>query len=242
MDSSIEGLLPALSKEENNALIKQYKETHDINIKEKIIAHNMRLVSMVINNYYCSVDLSLHEDMFAEGVRGLSDAVERFEPNQNFAFSSYAVPAIKRKISRFLQAEEKYKGVISLDTPVEGDNGEQDASLVDFIPSDEDLFCEQTSRIDVEEKMEIVREYLLKLKPKQKEIFERAWGIGRKKETHNEIAADLGISHQRVAQVVTATLKGLQRYFFAHARLSVEEREKMKKVVVRPRFGKEIDI
>ena len=242
MDSSKEGFLPTLGRAENDALLRQYKETKDIAIKEKIMAHNLRLVSMVINNFFCSVDMALHDDVFAEGMRGLSDAIERYDPDQKFAFSSYAVPAIKRKIARFLMIEEKHNGIISLDTPVEGENGEQDTSLVDFIPSDEDLFEEQTDKINIQEKMKLVNEYLSTLKPRNKEIFVRAWGIGCKKETHNVIAQDLGITHQRVAQIVTKVLRNLQRYFLASEKLSKEERERMNKILVRKRSIEEIDI
>ena len=241
MDAFIDGLLPALRREENNALIKQYKETKDLALKEKIVAHNLRLISLTINNYFCSVDLQLHDDMFAEGIRGLSDAIEKFDPSQEFAFSSYAVPAIKRKITRFLCLEEKHKGIVSLDNPVEGDNGEQDTSLVEFFPSDEDILEEQTEKIDIQEKMKVVNEYLSTLKPNQREMFLRAWGIGRKKETHNVIALDMGITHQRVAQIVTRIMKDLQRYFLVHAKLSEDEKIRMRKVVVRPSIEIDID-
>lgn len=237
MDSFREGLLPALSKAENDSLIRQYKETNDINIKEKIIAHNLRLISLTINNYFCAVDIRFHDDMFSEGMRGLSDAIELFEPEQKFAFSSYAVPAIKRKIARFLMLEEKHKDIISLDTPVEGQNGEQDASLVDFIQSDEDLLEEQTANIDVSEKMKVVKQFVSSLKPKYQEVFIRAWGLNGRKETHNVIAEDLGITHQRVAQMVSKTLRDLQRFVLAHGKLSAEERKKLKNIVIGQNSG-----
>ena len=224
-------LLPALPQEELVKLLNIYQMTKDQEVREKIITHNLRLISKTISFYFASADRELYEDIFFEGVKGLEKAVDLFDPYQGIKFSSYAVVSIRRTIMRFLMEEEKHKGVISLDTPIENEEGEKDTSLVDFIPSDEDVFEEGVEKVDKQEKMKIVAEFIETLKPKHQQVFISVWGLGRKKQTHKEVAKELGVSYQRVSQLAKATLASLQKYFIAHAKLSKEEKDRLRKIV-----------
>jgi len=91
-----------LSKEEQ----KKYLELAvqgDYEAQEKIFEHNLRLVSNVINKYYYKEDLNQKEELFQIGSLGLWIAIQRFNPEFDTEFSTYAVPMIWGEMRRYLR-------------------------------------------------------------------------------------------------------------------------------------------
>lgn len=62
-------------------------------VRDKIIAHNMKLVKRVANKFDPT-----DEDVFSEGVIGLIKAVDRYDPAQGNKFSTYAYLYIRGTI------------------------------------------------------------------------------------------------------------------------------------------------
>ncbi len=88
---------PRLSRVEERRLIIR-AQAGDERARQAIIEGNLRLVLYVAKRYHSS-SLSL-EDMVQEGVVGLVDALERYDPGAGHSFSSYAVPWIRLRIGR----------------------------------------------------------------------------------------------------------------------------------------------
>jgi RNA polymerase primary sigma factor len=74
--------------------------------KERFISANLRLVANVASKYYrvtsTTIDLP-HEDMIQEGMFGLMRAVEKFDPERGYKFSTYAYWWIRQSIIRGMQ-------------------------------------------------------------------------------------------------------------------------------------------
>jgi RNA polymerase primary sigma factor len=74
--------------------------------KERFINANLRLVANVAGKYHRammkSIDLP-HEDMIQEGMFGLVRAVEKFDPERGYKFSTYAYWWIRQSIIRSMQ-------------------------------------------------------------------------------------------------------------------------------------------
>ncbi len=70
----------------------------DAQARERLIECNLRLVLYVAGRYQTS-SLSL-EDLVLEGVVGLVDAIERYDPSHGNGFSAYAVPWLRLRIGR----------------------------------------------------------------------------------------------------------------------------------------------
>lgn len=91
------GAIPLLTSEEEVALAKKIAEG-DMGAKEAMVAANLRLVVSVAKRY---VGRGLHLlDLIQEGNIGLIRAVEKFNPNLGFRFSTYATWWIRQAISR----------------------------------------------------------------------------------------------------------------------------------------------
>lgn len=91
------GKIPLLSAEEELALAKQVV-AGDKNAKDKMAEANMRLVVSIAKRYVGrGLDLL---DLIQEGNTGLLRAVEKFDPDKGFKFSTYATWWIRQAITR----------------------------------------------------------------------------------------------------------------------------------------------
>lgn len=91
---------PLLSQEEEYALAVKYKETQDKAVAYKLITSHLRLVVKVVSKYK-GYGLPLNE-MISEGNIGLIYAINKFEPDKGFRFSTYALWWIKASVQKYI--------------------------------------------------------------------------------------------------------------------------------------------
>ena len=86
-----------LSRVEERELLRRARDG-DERARTTLIECNLRLVIYVARRYQSS-SLSL-EDLVQDGVLGLVDAIEQFDPAEGNSLSSYAVPWIRLRVGR----------------------------------------------------------------------------------------------------------------------------------------------
>ena len=91
---------PILSQEEEFKLATQYRQNKDEKLAYKLITSHLRLVVKVVLKYK-GYGLPLNE-MISEGNLGLLYAVEKFEPEKGFRFSTYALWWIKASVQKYI--------------------------------------------------------------------------------------------------------------------------------------------
>jgi RNA polymerase sigma factor (sigma-70 family) len=76
--------------------------------REKFISANLRLVVAIAKRYYWRCNAAISRlDLIQEGNIGLLKAVERFDPETGFRFSTYATHLIRHAIEHFLNNHAK---------------------------------------------------------------------------------------------------------------------------------------
>lgn len=93
--------IPLLSPHEEAALWNRCKQHGDFDARQELIERYQPLVCKIVTALKPNEQLYL--DLFQEGVVGLVEAVERFDPGRGFKFSTYASFRIRGRALTYLQ-------------------------------------------------------------------------------------------------------------------------------------------
>lgn len=95
---------PLLTVEEEQALSRRSR-AGDQDAKNRLVEANMRLVINIARTYH-SRAIPL-EDLIQEGAIGLMQAIEKFDPDRGFRFSTYATHWVRQAIGRAIDNKAK---------------------------------------------------------------------------------------------------------------------------------------
>lgn len=146
------------------------------------------------------------EDLYQSGYFALLDAVQRFEYGRgdflsvlSFSLKNAFSDALKWRINRHPQDASFY--CVSLNAPVQG---AEDATLEDNIPDDHDAFEDVEERLYQEYVSKTCHEAVDSLSNRQRDVINLYFYQNR---TQKDIASQLGISSQRVHQIISQGLR-----------------------------------
>jgi RNA polymerase sigma-32 factor len=98
--AEIQRRFPMLDPREEYVLAKRWREDGDRDAEHRLVTSHLRLVAKIARGYR-GYGLP-NADLISEGNIGLLQAVERFEPERGFRFSTYAVWWIKAAIQEYI--------------------------------------------------------------------------------------------------------------------------------------------
>ncbi|WP_088034873.1 RNA polymerase sigma factor RpoD/SigA [Evansella clarkii] len=94
------------SFEDNSLLIRSYQENKDMDLLNEIVRKNTGLVEKSASFYYKNAKHKLdHDDLVSIGMFGLLKAIDEFDPDKGYQFSTYALHWIRQKITRAIMNE-----------------------------------------------------------------------------------------------------------------------------------------
>ena len=86
---------------EFDRLFKQWRETGDANIRDHLILMNRNLVAFIARKFLDRGEMS--EDIMQQGLIGLINALDNFDPARGTRFATFATPTIMGEIRRYLR-------------------------------------------------------------------------------------------------------------------------------------------
>lgn len=185
-----------LSREEERAALAAMQHGDEA-ARQKLIEHNLRLVSHVVQKY--TVPGYTQDDLVSVGTLGLMKAVNTYKPETGSPLSTYAARCIENEVLMLLRASKKRKGDVSLSDPIGTDGEGNDISFLDILGTPPDqLENEVVHKIS----MEKVRKLVKHLPRKERTVIELRYGLldGQIHPQH-EVAAALGISRSYVSRI-----------------------------------------
>ena len=198
---------PLSAREERDCL--KRLEEGDLEARDKLIEHNMRLVAHVVKKYQGSGYDT--EDLLSVGTIGLIKAVSTFNAERG-RLATYAARCAENEILMLLRSNKKYSREVSLYDPIGVDKDGETVSLVDVIETDsrdtlEDMILEQ----DVKELYEA---YSHCLKPNEQKVLRMRYGLfGGREYTQREIAQQMGISRSYVSRIEKKAIEKIRDEF-----------------------------
>ena len=199
---------PPLSKETECTLFEKMKNG-DMMARDKIIEHNLRLVSHIIKKYYSSYEYP--DELLSIGSMGLIKAVDSFKYDYGTRFATYAARCVQNEILMFFRSKKKRAGEISINDTIDVDKDGNPLTYLDIISVDEDLEADLDMKIYIEKIRELVDTIL---DAREKEIIVLRYGLkGYQPRTQREVAAYLGISRSYVSRIEKKVLEKLKDEF-----------------------------
>lgn len=198
-------LPPPLSKEEEEKLV-TLSNNGDLNARNKLIEHNLRLVVFLSKKYDNTMyDL---EDLVSIGTIGLIKGVKTYKLDKNIKLATYASRCIDNEILMFLRKNKRRKVELSFEDSINLDSDGNELHLEDVLGTDENVVeKEYEDKID----KEVLKKEIENLPKRDKEILSLRYGLNGKDEfTQKEVADKLGISQSYISRIEKKAIKKLR--------------------------------
>lgn len=199
-------LPPPLKKEEEEELVKLSNEG-DIEAKNTLIEHNLRLVVFLAKKYDTThYDL---EDLVSIGTIGLIKGVNTYKLDKNIKLATYASRCIDNEILMFLRKNKRKKVEVSFEDSINLDNEGNQLHLEDILGTDPDIVSkEYENKLD----KRVLLEEIEKLNDRDKRIIIMRYGLKNTEEyTQKEVADILGISQSYISRIEKKVISHLEK-------------------------------
>ena len=186
---------PLKGEQEQQAL--EALEQGDENAKQLLIEHNLRLVVYIARRFE-NTGTNL-EDLISIGTIGLIKGINTYRRDKNIKLATYSSRCIENEILMYIRKTSSQKAEVSLDEPINMDYDGNELLLSDILGTDEDVV---TGRLEEDVDLQLLRQALKELPPREREIVLMRYGLeGRKELTQKEVAEKMGISQSYISRL-----------------------------------------
>ncbi len=199
---------PPLSSDEERRLFwaLERKDAGSNSAREKLIMHNLRLVSHIVRKYYATA--KSQEDLVSIGTLGLIKAVDSFHIDSGARFATYASKCIQNEILMHFRSQKKLAAEVSLCETIDVDRDGNPLTYMDVICSEESLESEISRKLTGQSALRLVKNTL---EPRQQQIIILRYGLsGRPPMTQKQVAERLKISRSYVSRIEKGALERLR--------------------------------
>ena len=186
---------PLDTREEEKELIKL--SNGDKEAMQILVEHNLRLVVYIAKKFE-NTGIGI-EDLVSIGTIGLMKAIKTYNKDKNIKLATYSSRCIENEILMYLRRNTKLKNEVSIDEPLNKDGDGNELLLSDILGTEEDV---TSKRMEDEVDKKLLKNSILKLNPREKNIMELRFGfITGEEKTQKEVADMLGISQSYISRL-----------------------------------------
>lgn len=201
-------LPPPLKKDIEEDLVRK-SNMGDLNARNKLIEHNLRLVAHIVKKYETK-DISA-DDLISIGTIGLIKGIDSYSINKGVKLTTYAAKCAENEILMYFRSNKKYNNNISLEDIIGHDKDGGDITLMDVL-KENSINIENT--IEFKDNIRSLSKYLNVLNKRELEIIKMRYGLLNEEEkTQKEISKKLHISRSYVSRIEKRALIKMLREF-----------------------------
>ncbi len=200
------GFPDPLSSEEELECITKFKNEGDLEAKNRLIYHNLRLVAHIVKKYNTAGEA---DDLISVGTIGLIKAINTYSLNKGTQLSTYAARCIENEILMLIRLNKKHNGVYSLEESLGQDKDGNEITLQDVIGNDiDELALKVETKILTEDLLKMLKENLTE---REYKIICMRFGVnGKPALTQIEVAKKLGISRSYISRLENKALSEIK--------------------------------
>ena len=194
-----------LKAEEERAYLERLAQGN-LEARNKLVEHNLRLVSHILKKYY--VQASDQDDLISIGTIGLIKGITTFKPDKKVRLATYASRCIENEILMHFRAQRKLQGELSLSESLDADGDSDSLELMDVVRVDDTMLED----LDLRDACRKVRRSVETcLTPREAHIIRLRYGLDdRQPLTQREVAVLCGISRSYVSRIEKKALEKLR--------------------------------
>ena len=198
-----------LNAAEEREMLAKWENGGDIEARNTLVEHNLRLVAHIIKKYYtqsCEQD-----DLISIGTIGLIKGITTYRADKNVKLATYASRCVENEILMYFRSQRKSSGELSLSESLDGSGEDGNLSLLDVISVPDEMLDD----ISASETATRLASYIRSaLDEREETIIRLRYGIGgQKPKTQRETAEKLGISRSYVSRIEKRALTKLKKEF-----------------------------
>jgi len=180
----------------------------DMQAKDVLIRHNLRLVAHVVKKYNGAAEA---DDLISCGTIGLIKAINSFKADKGTQISTYASRCIENEVLMFLRVSKKHQQVGSLNESLGDDHDGNEICLVDIITEDR-----EQSDIDVAIHRQLMQKLIAAMRERLSErefkIISLRYGLDNHVALpQREVAKQLNISRSYISRIEKHALEVVQQ-------------------------------
>ena len=179
----------------------------DLEARNKLVEHNLRLVSHILKKYY--VQAGDQDDLISIGTIGLIKGISTFKPDKKVRLATYASRCIENEILMFLRKNSSQRTEVSFDEPLNTDWDGKELLLSDVLGTEGDVVLRP---IEADADRKLLSDAVGMLSQRERAIITMRFGLwGQKELTQKEVADRLGISQSYISRLEKRIILRLRR-------------------------------
>lgn len=200
-----------LSSEEERLCLIAYKNG-DLEAKEKLIKHNLRLVAHVVKKYQGSYD---SDDLISVGTIGLVKAINTYDLQKGARLATYTARCIENEILMLLRSNKKHKNTVSISEVIGTDKEGNELNLMDLLAVDEESVLSKVEQNVLSEKL--LKTLKSALSEREYTVMVLRYGLkGGAPLCQREVASLLKISRSYISRIEKKSIEKLRKYVKSH--------------------------